>query len=94
MRLLPVFFVVSDLRGGACRGHSSFGKKRVSFSLTLKTNIIWNAILFIFSCFRNLFVYCCFTCCWFAKKRNFVARTQISLLSPTLDSIHICTDLL
>lgn len=33
MCLLPVFFMVSDLRGGACRGHSSFGKGRVSFSL-------------------------------------------------------------
>lgn len=37
MCLLPVFFVVSDLRGGACRGHSSFGKGWVHFSLNLKT---------------------------------------------------------
>lgn len=57
MCLLPVFFVVSDLRGGACRGHSSFGKGRVSFSQSANFPTL-NGMLF-YSFFHVFVIYLC-----------------------------------
>lgn len=84
MRLLPVFFVVSDLGGGASWGQSSCRER-------------WGVGRFSqFPIFPHSFPshFCCLTCRWFPKKRYFVVGAQIRLLSPSLHSVDISTDLL
>lgn len=74
--------MISDLRFGCCRGMTCWGNIKILiqnfFTFYICTQYAWG----------------CITCGRFAENSNFVAGTQISLLAPALDSIHISTDLL
>lgn len=63
MSLLPVFFMISDLRVGAGWRPTGLGKKGIIGVITLLD----------FSTFLTLYVLCCVTCGRFAKEGNFVA---------------------
>lgn len=82
----PVFIRIPHLRMGGYRN-------QVCYRTTMSFQLTFNTPKKHFICTSDHLLVCT-TWGGFAKKSNFVAGIKIGLLSPILDSVHVCADLL